>query len=144
MKPRSILQFVLRGGTPLYIVRMDCCMSTETLMKFGFVKDENNFQLKEIFKNNFKIKEIHIDLLQENPLATPTKPFTLLLRTIEKNAVVVNNGDRLILNKKDKYNTCFVNILISDIAVGYYKISEGYYEFILNIQNIWYRITVFN
>ena len=143
MKPRSILQFVLRGGAPLYIVRMDCCMATE-LMKFGFVKDENNFQLKEILKNNLQINEVHIDLLPENPLVTPTKPFVLLLRTIEKNAVVVNNGDRLILNKRDKYNACFMNILFSNITECYYKISDCCFEFILRIQNIYYRVTVFN
>lgn len=119
-------------------------MATETSMKFEFVKDENNFQLKETLKNNFKIKETHIDILPENPLAVPTKPFMLLLRTIEKNAVVANDGDRLILSKNDKYNTCFMNILFSNVTECYYKISDNYFEFVLNIQNIYYRITVFN
>lgn len=135
---------MLRGGAPLYIVRMDCCMATEVSIKFGFAKDENNFQLKETLKNNFKVNEIHIDLLQENPLVTPTKPFMLLLRTIEKNAVVTNDGNRLTLNKKDKYNTCFMNVLFSSITECYYKISDCCFEFILNVQNIYYRVTVFN
>ena len=135
---------MLRGGAPLYIVRMECCMVTETSMKFGFAKDENNFQLKETLKDSFKIKEVHIDLLQENPLVTPTKPFMLLLRTIEKNAVVVNDGSRLILNKNDKYNTCFMNVLFSNVTECYYKISDYCSEFILNVQNIYYRVTVFN
>lgn len=119
-------------------------MVTETSMKFGFAKDENNFQLKETFKDSFKIKEIHIDVLQENPLATSTKPFMLLLRTIEKNATVLNDGDRLILNKNDKYNTCFMNVLFSNVTECYYKISDYCSEFILNVQNIYYRVTVFN
>lgn len=119
-------------------------MATEILTKFGFKKDKNNFQLKEILKNNFKMNEVHIDLLQENPLVTPTKPFTLLLRTVENNAVVVNDGSRLILNKKDRYNTCFLNVLFSDITECYYKISDCCFEFVLRIQNIYYRVTVFN
>lgn len=119
-------------------------MATETLMKFGFIKDENNFQLKEILKNNFKLKEIHIDVYPENPLTSSTKSFMLLLRTIEKNAVVLNDGDRLILSKNDKYNTCFMNVLFSNITECYYKTLDECFEFILNIQNIYYRVTVLN
>jgi hypothetical protein len=119
-------------------------MATKTSMKFGFIKDENNFQLKKILKNNFKIKEMHIDAYPENPLATSTKPFMLLLRTIEKNAVVINDGDRLVLNKNDKNNTCFMNVLFSSITECYYKIFDNCFEFILNIQNIYYRVTVLN
>lgn len=119
-------------------------MATEASMKFGFTKDENNFQLKEILKNNFKIKEIHIDVYPENPLVASAKSFMLLLRTIEKNAVVLNDGDRLVLNKNDKYNTCFMNVLFSKITECYYKIFDNYFEFVLNIQNIYYRVTVLN
>ena len=86
-------------------------MTTEIFMKFGFIKDENNFQLKKLLRNNFKIKEIHIDVYPENPIVTSANPFMLLLRTVEKNVVVINYGDRFILNKDDKYNTYFMNLL---------------------------------
>lgn len=116
----------------------------ETLMKFGLTKDENNFQLKEVFKNDLKLKEIHIDIYQENPIIYSTSPFMLLLRTIEKNATISNNDSRLVLIRNDGFGTYFMNILFSEISECYYKSACGFFEFILNIQNIWYRITVFN
>ena len=43
-------------------------VTDNTLLKFGFSKDENNHQLKKALKNNIKIKQIHIDIYTENPL----------------------------------------------------------------------------
>lgn len=117
----------------------------ETLMKFGLINDENNSQLKEVFKNNIRLKEIHIDVYPENPIIVSSAPFMLLLRTIEKKTIVSNDGDRLVLKRNvDKFETYFMNILFSEITECYYKVIDGYSEFILNIQNIYYRITVFN
>ena len=135
-----------RGGAPLYIVRKERLMVTEqTLMKFGLTKDRDNSKLKEAFKDKIKLKEIHIDAYPENPLIASSAPFMLLLRTIEKKVIVSNDGNRLILKKNvDKFETHFMSVLFSEIVESYYKIFDGYSEFILNIQNIYYRITVFN
>ena len=119
-------------------------VTEKTLMKFGLIKDENNFQLKEVFENNLKLKEIHIDIYPENPLVSSTAPFMLLLRTIEENVNVSNDEDRLVLSRNDRYGTYFMNVLFSEIAECYYKDTYDSSEFILNIQNIWYRIIVFN
>lgn len=120
-------------------------VTEQTLIKFGFTKDDSNLKLKEVFKDNIKLKEIHIDTYPENPLITSSTPFMLLLRTIEKKIIVVNDGDRLILKKVvDKFETHFMNVLFSQIKENYYKSYNGYSEFVLNIQNIYYRITVFN
>lgn len=119
-------------------------IANETLMKFGLVKDENNSQLKEIFKNNSKLKEVHIDTYPNNPLVTSSEPFMLLLRTIENDAVALIDEDRLILKRNDKYETYFMNVLFSKIKECYYKTSNDLYEFILNVQNIYYRIIVLN
>lgn len=137
---------VLRGGEPLYMLGRNKNMITEkTLMKFGLINDENNSQLKEVFKNNIGLKEIHIDVYPENPLITSSAPFMLLLRTIEKKSIVLNDGDRLIIKKNvGKFETYFMNILFSEITECYCKAIDGYSEFILNIRNIYYRITVFN
>ena len=117
----------------------------ETLIKFGLTKDENNFKLKEVLKDNIKLKEIHIDIYAENPLIASSTPFMLLLRTIEKKMIVSNNGDRLILKKViDKFETHFMSVPFSEIKECYYKSYNGLSEFILNIQNIYYRITIFN
>lgn len=113
-------------------------------MRFGFVKDESNLKLKEVLNNNVRLKEIHIDICSENPLINSSIPFMLLLRTIEKNIIVENNGDRLVLKKDDVFKTCFMNILFSNITECFCKISDNHSEFILNIQNIYYRITVLN
>lgn len=117
----------------------------QTMTKLGFVKDEKNTKLNEIFKDNTKLKEIHIDVYPTNPLASSSTPFMLLLRTIEKKILVKNSGSRLVLKKVvDKYDTYFMNVVLSEIKECYYKSIDGYSEFILNIQNIYYRITVFN
>jgi hypothetical protein len=119
-------------------------VANETLMKFGLIKDKNNSKLKEIFKNNSKLKEVHIDIYPDNPLVASSEPFMLLLRTIENNVITLTDEDRLIFQRNDGYGTYFINILFSKIADSYYKTSEDFFEFILNIQNIYYRITVLN
>ena len=130
---------MLRGGAPLYIVRMECHM------KFGFVKDENNSKLKEVFKDNIKIKRIHIDVCTENPFVSSSTPFMLLLRTIENNALVSNDDHRLVLKMDDGFKTYFMNILFSEIKECYYEsVDNRSFEFVLNVQNLFYRITVLN
>lgn len=120
-------------------------MVIEKMAKLGFVKDEKNMKLNEIFKDNAKLKEIHIDIYPTNPLVSSSGSYMLLLRTIEKKILVKNSGRRLVLKKRiDKFDTYFMNITLSEINECCYKSIEGYSEFILNIQNIWYRITVFN
>lgn len=109
-----------------------------------FIKDENNLRLKEIFKDNIKLKDIHIDVHSKNPLVTSSEPFMLLLRTIEKNIIVENNGDRLVLKKNDGRGTYVMSVLFSKITECHYISFKNHSEFILNIQNIYYKITVFN
>ena len=115
-----------------------------TLIKFGLTKDEGNLKLKEVFRDGVRLKEIHIDLYPENPLVTSSEPFMLLSRIVEKKMIVKNDDERLIFKKNiDKFDTYFMNILFSKITECYYKTANGCYEFILNIQNIYYRIIVF-
>lgn len=112
-------------------------------MKFGFIKEEDGCRLIEMVKNKTRIKEIHIDTYPENPLLS-SNTHMLLLRTTEKNALIVIEDDRLIFKKNDAYETLFVNVLIPKIKECFSKISEDYSEFILNVQNIYYRITILN
>lgn len=141
---------ILRGGELLYSKEgMDIHMATEqtmqTITRLGFVKDEKNTKLNEIFKDNTKLKEVHIDCYPSNPLVSSPIPYMLLLRTIEKKMLVKNSGSRLVLKKNiDSYDTYFMNVLLSEIKECYYSLSNGFFEFILNIQNIYYRIIVFN
>lgn len=123
-----------------------CNMAAEkTLMKLGFTKDESNSKLNEIFRDNTKLKEVHIDIYPTNPLVSSPIPYMLLSRTIENKMLVKNSGNRLVLKKNiDGYDTYFMNVLLSEIKECYYKDSDGFSEFIINIQNIYYKITVFN
>ena len=117
----------------------------QTITKLGFAKDENNTKLNEIFKDNTKLKEVHIDCYPSNPLISSPIPYMLLLRTIEKKMLVKNSGTRLVFKRNiDSYDTYFLNVLLSEIKECYYSVSNGFSEFILNIQNVFYRITVFN
>lgn len=118
-------------------------MITKTIMKLGFIKDESGLQLKEVLKDNAKLKEVHIDIYPTNPLASLTS-FMLLLRTFENNVTVSNDGNRIILKKNDIYETYFMNILFSKITECFVRISETCSELILNVQNIYYKITVLN
>ena len=112
-------------------------------IKFGFVREENDLRLKEMIKTNNKFKEVHIDVYPENPLISSSS-YSLLLRASEINASISIDGDRLVLKRGDKHETHFMNVLISKITECFSKICEEYSEFILNIQNTYYKITVFN
>lgn len=117
----------------------------KTITKLGFTKDENNTKLNETFKDDIKLREIHIDIYPTNPLVFSPIPYMLLSRTIEKKMLVKNSGNRLVLKKNiDGCDTYFMNVLLSEIKECYYKGSNGFFEFILNIQNIYYRIIVLN
>ena len=112
-----------------------------TLIKFNLINDKDKSKLKEFFKNNVVLKEIYIDIYSENPLINSIAPFMLLLRSFEKEVTVLNEGDRLIIEKHDTY---FMNILFSEIKECYYKSINSYCEFVLNVQNIYYKITILN
>lgn len=117
----------------------------QTMIKLGFQKDEDNAKLNETFKDNIRLKEMHIDCYPTNPCISSSVPYMLLLRMIEKKILVKNNGNRIVLKKSvDGYDTYFMNVLLLEIKECYYKSSKDYSEFILNVQNIWYRINVFN
>lgn len=120
-------------------------VAEKTLIKFGIVKDIDNIVLKSVFKDGATLKEIHIDIYPNNPITTYSAPFMLLLRTIEQNMFVSNNGERLILKKNiNKFETHFMNVLFSEITECFYKSFDGWYEFILKIQNTHYKLTIFN
>ena len=120
-------------------------VAKDTLIKFGFTEDKDNFKLKEFFKNKTMLREVHMDLYPDNPLVYSSEPFMLLSRTIEKNVTIENDGERLILKTNDnKYNTYFINILFQKITYCCYRQINDCHEFIFNIQNIYYRIVIFN
>lgn len=114
-----------------------------SIENFGFIKEESDLRLKEMIRDKGKLKEVHIDIYPENPLI-PSNSFMLLLRISENNATILIDNDRLIFKRNDKYETYFMNVLISKITECFSKICEDYSEFILNIQNIYYKITVLN
>lgn len=119
-------------------------VNEETYMKFGLIKDEENLRLKEVFKNNVRLKETHIDIYPDNPLIKSSAPFMLLLRAVERDILIINDDNRLILKRRNDENTCLMNVLFSEITDCYCNISESYTEFIFKIQNTYYKITIFN
>lgn len=120
-------------------------ITEQTLMKFGLIKDEGNAKLKEIFRNNARLKEVHIDIYPESPLVSSSKPFMLLSRTIEKNIIVLIDENRIILKDDSKWGTYFMNILSSEITdCCYQELYNEYFEFIFKVQNIYYRAIIFN
>ena len=135
---------VLRGGTTIYIVRKVCYMVTENILtKYGFVNEKDYSKLIEIIKNTTRLIEVHIDTYPNNPLVC-SDSHMLLLRTSEKRARILVEDDRLIFKRDDIYGTHFVNILISKIKECFTKMTGDCDEYILNVQNIYYRITIIN
>ena len=41
-------------------------VAEKTLAKFGLTKDVKNMELKSVFKNGSKLKEIHIDIYHDH------------------------------------------------------------------------------
>ena len=143
MKPRSTNN-VFRGGALLYIVRKVCYMVTEDILKkYGFANETDYSKLIEIIKNTNRLIEVHIDTYPENPLLS-SDSHMLLLRTVEKRAKILVEDDRLIFKRDDIYGTHFVNVLISKIKECFTKMTGDCDEYILNVQNIYYKITVLN
>ena len=119
-------------------------IAEETLIKFGLAQDTDNLLLKKVFKDNIKLKEVHMDIYSEHPLIISSSPFMLLSRVIEKNVIVSNDNNRLILKRNDIYGTYINNVLFEKITECYYKKIRNCFEFILNIQNIYIRFSVLN
>ena len=112
--------------------------------KHIFKFDQDNLRLKETFKDGKKLKEIHIEIYPNNPIESHT-PFKLFIRATEKNVVVSNDGNRLIFKKSNRLGTHIVNVPLSDIVQCMVNTSdERYVTFVLNIQNIWYKVTIPN
>lgn len=118
-------------------------MDSKALIKCGFSKDENGFKLTEIFQDNTKFKEVHIDIYSSNPFEKVVLSV-LMLRRSEKNATVSNNGKSIVIKANDKYNTYIAELLLDTISESYYKENfEDSFDFILNCQNIYYKVTIF-
>lgn len=118
-------------------------MDTEKMIKCGFVEDKDCLLLKEVLNDNTSLKEVCIDIYSEDPFSSSIYHM-LLLRTKEKNISISNEDGRLILKKNDNYETHIINVLSSKIKECFSKICDGYSEFILNIQNVYYKISIFN
>lgn len=114
-----------------------------TIDNLGFIKEKDDLRLKEMIRNKSKLKQVHIDIYLENPLV-PSSSFILLLRVSESNVKILIDNDRLIFKKNDRHETYFMNILIPMITECFSKICQDCSEFILNIQNIYYKITILN
>lgn len=119
-------------------------VSEQDFIKFGFVRRKMNISLDKS-ENIFKLKEVHVEVYPDNPFDS-SATFMLVLRASEKNATASLGFDRIILKKNDAHETHIINILASKVSDCFYRgcPDYSYGEFILNIQNIWYKITVFN
>ena len=115
----------------------------DTLTKYGFVNEKDYSKLVEIIRNANRLVEVHIDTYPENPLLS-SDSYMLLLRTVEKRARILVEDDRLIFKRNDIYGTHFVNVLISKIKECFCRMTGDCDEYILNIQNVWYKITILN
>lgn len=119
-------------------------MITENILtKYGFVNEKDYSKLIEIIRNTTKLREVHIDTYLENPLIS-SDSHMLLLRSVEKGVRILVEDDRLIFKRNDIYGTHFVNVLISKIKECFSRMTGDVDEYILNIQNVYYKITVFN
>lgn len=119
-------------------------MVTESILtKYGFVNEKDYSKLIEIIRNANRLVEVHIDVYPNNPLVC-SDSHMLLLRTSEKKARILVEDDRLIFKRNDTYGTYFVNVLVSKIKECFSKMTGDCDEYILNVQNVYYKITILN
>lgn len=118
-------------------------MNNKALIRCGFSKDENNLKLAEIFRDNIRLKEIHIDIYSSNPFDNAVTPM-LMLRSNEKDVLVSNDEKSIAIKKNDRHNTYIAEVSLDTINDSYFKINfEDSFDFILNCQNIYYKVTIF-
>ena len=118
-------------------------MDIKALMKCGFSKDVDNLESIKIFQDGVKFKEVYIDVYFNDPFDCKIKPI-LILRRSEKNVSISNDEDKLIFKMNDRYNTYIAEIDLNSIEDSYIKRNfEDSFDFILNCQNIYYKVTIF-
>ena len=118
-------------------------MDNKVFIKCGFSKDENISQLTKFFYNDAKFKKIHIDIYTSNPFDKTVLPV-LMLRRYEKDVVIENNGRSIVIKMNDKHNTYIAELLLETINDSYSKMNfENCFDFVLNCQNKFYKITIF-
>lgn len=106
------------------------------LERYGFVIDDNKSKFNEKFDSAFngkKLNKIHIDLYTD-------KPYMLLSRAREENIKVSLKDGRIFLQCKD--GTVIMDVLIDSVCKYAMKKNKRYYQFILAIHGIWYKIVV--
>lgn len=109
----------------------------------GFSKDKDNLKLLEIFKDNTEFKEVYIDIYSSDPFNKTILPV-LILRRNANNVIISNNNKSVIIKANDKYNTYITELVLNNINEIYYKEDfKNNFNFILNYQNIFYKITIF-
>lgn len=106
------------------------------LEQHGFVIDDNKSKFNEKFDSTFngkKLNKIHIDLYTD-------KPYMLLSRAREENIKASLKDGRIILKCKD--DTVIMNVPIDSVCKYAMKKCQRYYQFILAIHGVWYKILV--
>lgn len=118
-------------------------MNTESLIKYGFSKDIDKSQLSKVFSDGIKIKELYIDIYSSNPFDNTVRPI-LMLRRSEKNVSVLNDGKSIIIKMDNNYNEYIMELMLDTVKDSYFKMNfENSFDFILNCQNIFYKVTIF-
>lgn len=102
---------------------------------YGFVPDDTKIEFKRILSRN-KFKTIHID--------TYTLDSDMLfLRNIANNVATIIEDGRLIICKKDKWNTQIVNISLDCITNCIVKVwNDVQYEILFVVHNVYYKVLV--
>lgn len=100
--------------------------------KYGFVRDENKENLKEVFNEN-NIEEVHIDLYIE-------EPYMLLSRIIEKDIDTIVESSRIVIKNN---RVVLVDVLLDYIDECFVKKhNDMLYNFVFKIHNICYKFLV--
>lgn len=102
------------------------------LKEYGFMINDDKSNFDNAF-NGKKFSRIHIDLYSD-------RPYMLLSRIREMNTKVSFEDGRIIL--KDKYGTVLVNVLLDSIREYAMRKGSRYYQFILTVKGIWYKILI--
>lgn len=104
----------------------------EELVEYGFKIDTDKSGFDTAF-NGKSFKEIHIDTYIN-------EPYQLFSRVIGNNVKIFHEDGRIVLRRKD--GLVLIDVLFDSIYEYAMKKCKEYYQFVLSIHDMWYKVLV--
>lgn len=102
------------------------------LIEYGFTVSTDTSTFNDTFAGK-KFSKIHVDTYNN-------KPYMLFSRIRESNIKIALEDGRILLRSRD--NTVLVDVPLDGICEFAVKKCEKYYQYVVSICNVWYKVIV--